>query len=468
MALQITVGPPQLRVHAGQTVWSSAPDGSVAGNATGGLIFRDTRLISAWALYANGATWELLNSGDLAHYAARAFLTNTEITGRAGTIAPRSLGLVLSRWIDGGVHDDIDITSHAQVPVRFTLELALRSDFADLFEVKSGSTSRLGRVQSEWSAAHQTLRTTYDNAEFHRGLALRARADTAAAFANGRLSFDIVLPPGGTWHACLNYDLEAGTERHAAPHDCLVDAGDSRPARDLAAWRREVTKVEIANPDQARPFIQARDDLGGLRIAVDDTLVPAAGLPWFLCLFGRDTLITSLQALPLSASLARGTLAVLGARQATGFDAWRDAEPGKILHELRVGELAHFNLIPHTPYYGTADATPLYLMLLHQAWRWTGDRALLDRHLATAEACLGWLDSMAIGTATGFRNTAREASAAMRTRAGKMRRMPCCIRTARWSATPRRCARCRAMPMPRWLGWPRFLQPWGAAIVPPS
>lgn len=406
MPMQITVGPPQLRVHAGQTVWSSAPDGSVGPESTGGLIFRDTRLISGWALYANGGPWELLNSGDLAHYAARAFLTNSEISGREGTIPPRSLGLVLSRWIDGGVHDDIDITSHAPVPVRFTLELALRSDFADLFEVKSGNTSRLGRVQSEWSAAHQTLRTTYDNQDFHRGLTLRARADSPAAFANGRLTFEVALPPGGTWHACLNYDLEAGADRQAAPHDCLVDAGDSRPARDLAAWRREVTQVEIANPDQAPhlpwAFIQARDDLGGLRIAVDDTLVPAAGLPWFLCLFGRDTLITSLQALPLSASLARGTLAVLGARQATGFDAWRDAEPGKILHELRVGELAHFNLVPHTPYYGTADATPLYLMLLHQAWRWTGDRALLDRHLATAEACLGWLDRHGDRDGDGF------------------------------------------------------------------
>ena len=137
MPMQITVGPPQLRVHAGQTVWSAAPDGSVASDSTGGLIFRDTRLISTWALYANGTSWELLNSGDLAHYAARAFLTNAAIAGRDATIPARTIGLALSRWIDGGVHDDIDITSHAQTPIRFTLELALRSDFADLFEVKT-------------------------------------------------------------------------------------------------------------------------------------------------------------------------------------------------------------------------------------------------------------------------------------------------------------------------------------------
>ena len=150
MPLQITVGPPQLRVHAGQTVWSAAPDGSVAHDSTGGLIFRDTRLISTWALYANGKPWELLNSGDLHHFAARAFLTNHEIPGRDAAIPARSLGLVLSRWIDGGVHDDIDITSHAQVPVRFTLELSLRCDFADIFEVRKATATRLGQVQSEW------------------------------------------------------------------------------------------------------------------------------------------------------------------------------------------------------------------------------------------------------------------------------------------------------------------------------
>ena len=402
MPMQITVGPPQLRVHAGQTVFAAEPDGSVTSGSTGGLIFRDTRLISGWALYASGVKWELLNSGGLAHHAARAFFTNAAISGRDATIPARALGLVLSRWIDGGVHEDIDITSHAREAVRFTLELSVRSDFADIFEVRKQATTRLGLVQSEWSSAQQTLRTTYDNADFHRAVALRARADSPAAYANGRLLFDVALPPGGTWHACLFYDVEAGTERHAAPHDCLVDASDSRPARAMAAWRAGATKVELPDPDLSRAFAQARDDLGALRIAVDGELVPAAGLPWFLCLFGRDTLITSLQTLPLDRTIATGTLAVLGARQATTTDPFRDAEPGKIMHELRLGELAHFGRIPHTPYYGTADATPLYLVLLHQAWRWTGDPGLLARHLATAEGCLAWIDDHGDRDRDGF------------------------------------------------------------------
>ena len=110
--------------------------------------------------------------------------------------------------------------------------------------------------------------------------------------------------------------------------------------------------------------------------------IPAAGLPWFVAPFGRDSLIVSLQNILIYPEFARGALEILGSLQAKEDDPYRDAEPGKILHELRYGELAHFKLIPHTPYYGTADATPLYLMTLHAAWRATGD----ERAAGTASA----------------------------------------------------------------------------------
>jgi glycogen debranching enzyme len=120
--------------------------------------------------------------------------------------------------------------------------------------------------------------------------------------------------------------------------------------------------------------------------------VPAAGLPWFVALFGRDSLIASLQNMIVWPDFARGALDVLGHWQAKTRDPWRDAEPGKIMHELRRGELAHFHLIRHTPYYGTADATPLYLITLHAAWKATGDRSLLETYLPNAEAALRWID----------------------------------------------------------------------------
>jgi glycogen debranching enzyme len=136
--------------------------------------------------------------------------------------------------------------------------------------------------------------------------------------------------------------------------------------------------------------------MGALRLPVQGThgemSVPAAGLPWFMAPFGRDSLIASLQNMIVWPEFARGALDVLGHWQATTRDPWRDAEPGKIMHEMRYGELAHFRLIRHTPYYGTADATPLYLITLHAAWKATGDLALLQTYLPNAEAALRWID----------------------------------------------------------------------------
>ena len=171
-------------------------------------------------------------------------------------------------------------------------------------------------------------------------------------------------------------------------------------------WQRTVLKINTSNEEFYRCYNQGVQDMAALRLPLQGTdhmvFVPAAGLPWFVALFGRDTLIVSLQTMIVYPEFAAGALEVLGQYQATERDDYRDAEPGKILHELRYGELAHFKLIPHTPYYGTADATPLYLIALHAAWRATGDRALIERHLPTAEACLTWIDKYGDRDGDGF------------------------------------------------------------------
>lgn len=406
MSLLINVGQPQLVVHSGRTVWAAEPDGQVTLDSQKGLLLNDTRLISQWRVYANGARWELMNGGAVTHFAARVFLCNTPIATEEGEIAGRALSLVLARWIDGGVHEDLDLTNHSASPVKFNLELAIRSDFADLFEVKSNRLVRRGRITSDWDEAAQHLTTAYNNADFHRAVNLVARGDSQAVYANGRLTFEVALAPGETWHTCLLYDLEEG-DRHLSPPDgCIEERGDSGVSRDLEEWRHTTLKLRTSNEEFYRLFHQAVDDMAALQLPVEEAgaiqLVPVAGLPWFVALFGRDSLIVSLQTAPISTAFARGALEVLGARQALERDDFRDAEPGKILHELRAGELAHFKLIPHTPYFGTADATALYLMVLHNAWKWTGDRTLLERHLETAEHCLTWIDDWGDRDADGF------------------------------------------------------------------
>jgi hypothetical protein len=159
MPFMVQIGPPQISIHQGQTVLISDPDGQINWPSERGLYFLDTRVVSSWTVYANGEPWELLNGGSVTYYAARIFLTNRSFATEAGIIPPRTLGFAVSRWIYGGMHEDLDITNNSMKPVKFQLEIAIRCDFADLFEVKSGNIVRRGRITTEWSQARQQLCT---------------------------------------------------------------------------------------------------------------------------------------------------------------------------------------------------------------------------------------------------------------------------------------------------------------------
>ena len=405
MPLEIKVGPAQLAIHQGHTVLITEPDGQVLWPTDKGLYFFDTRLVSAYALYANGQVWDLLNSGAPAYYAARIFLTNRAFPSEGGDVPARSLTLVLTRAVEGGMHEAYAITNHGRSAVRFNLEIAVRSDFADVFEVKSGRIVRRGRISSAWSDGEGVLVTGYRNGDFYREVRITARSPVMAVYANGRISFAVELQPGATWDGALLYDLSDGERSYPAPSAC--DFGPhSAQAQELAGWRQGVLKLEAGGHAFARMYAQAVEDIAALRLPVEGPdgaqTITAAGLPWFVALFGRDTLIVALQTIILDPQFGRAALDVLGRWQATARDDYRDAEPGKILHELRLGELAALHLIPHTPYYGTADATPLYLLVLHATWRATGDLDLLRRHLRTAEGCLSWIDDYGDRDGDGF------------------------------------------------------------------
>jgi glycogen debranching enzyme len=401
MPFKVEVGPPQVAIHHAQTVLITDTNGEVRWPSEKGLYYLDTRVVSAWAIYANGEEWDLLNGGAVTADMARIHLTNRSFPTEDGAVPARSLGFVLGRRLGGGLHEDLDITNHGRRRVTFNLEIAIRSDFADVFEVKQNRIVRRGRITTEWSEAHQKLRTVYRNQDFVRGVEIGAREEgQRAAYANGRLSFEVQIDPGETWHTCLLYELIDGHRNVRAPHDC------ARHASDNSDWQQTVLKIRTSNEEFYRCYHQAIEDMAALRLPIVGTdhmvFVPAAGLPWFMAPFGRDSLIVSLQNILIYPEFARGALDVLGRWQAKERDDYRDAEPGKIMHELRYGELAHFKLIPHTPYYGTADATSLYLITLHAAWRATGDASLLQRNLATAEGCLSWIDDWGDRDGDGF------------------------------------------------------------------
>jgi glycogen debranching enzyme len=411
MPLEVTVGPPLITINHGSTFLLTALDGSIvhaSGQGSGqGFYARDTRYISFYRLYIDGQPWTLLNSGAIAYYASRSYLVNPRLATEKGQIPAGTVGLILHRTVTQALHEDIDIHNYSGRHVHFNLEILIRSDFADIFEVKSGKLQRRGRIETEWDRDRQELGTRYIHADFRRSLVVGVKeSDSRAFYANGRINFEVDLAPGGLWHTCCKYGIVEGDTLLAAPADCAYFHHNSEGAQNLSDWKQLTTQMTTSNEDFYRLYHQSVEDMAALRlprgVEHPDEIVPAAGVPWFVGIFGRDSLIVSLQNMIVYPDFARGTLRCLADLQATQEDHYRDAEPGKILHELRCGELAHFHRIPHTPYYGTADATILYIIALHEAWKWLGDDVLFPHYERVALRCLEWIDRYGDRDGDGF------------------------------------------------------------------
>jgi glycogen debranching enzyme len=399
MAIEVTVGPPQITINRGSTFVLSAPDGSIAAYTDEGFYCRDTRYVSKYEFYADGKHWVLQNSGAIAYYASRAYLVNPQIQTEYGEIEGSAMSLVFTRAVHDGIIEEIEIRNYGLKRVRFNFEIALRTDFADIFEVKSKQVIRKGHVTSAWSPEGRQLVSRYEHDGFIRSLVSQfVESSCAPIYNNGRISFGLDLEPRAVWRSVCKHTFVEDETASRGPERCLNFVSECQNAveNELNRWKDSTTSLTSANEDIYRLFKQSVEDMAALRLPNSgesaNEFVPAAGVPWFVAVFGRDSLIVSLQNMIVNPDFARSALKVLGELQATGADDYRDAQPGKILHEIRVGELAARKKIPHTPYYGTADATALYLITLHEAWQWLGDDALFRQHEQNARRCLEWID----------------------------------------------------------------------------
>ena len=406
--MEIRVGPPTVTIHADDQFCVCAASAEISSTLEQGYFAADTRLVSGYRVKLGRERPVLLNSAAVAHHSARFEFTNPAVQQANGTpLAENRLHLRLDRTIGSGLHEDYEITSYSRDPVEIDLEISIESDFADLFEVKSHRPLLRGTLHSTWDSRRLTVE--YKNGSFARGLVIEpARCDAPAGYANGGLLFRVTLGPRERWHACLLWLPVLDGTRGASPrrcHDLIGDSGHHEIKRD---WVNRATTFVTSSPVVTQTVAQAVDDLAGLRMHRDDSVangpaagdresadswVPAAGVPWFVSLFGRDSLIVSLQTLALSPRFAVGSLNALAALQADSYDDARDSQPGKISHEIRHGELAALKLIPHTPYYGTHEATTLYVVVAAAAWRWHADREALDRVRPHVERALAWIDA---------------------------------------------------------------------------
>ena len=381
--------PAQVRILDGSTFVVSDPDGDI--DATGGeptgLFFRDMRHLSRWQLLMNGRALDLLSSDTAGYDSALFFLAEA-----TGTIYRNpTLSLVRSRTVGDGMHERLEVLNHATDPVRVELSVVFDADFADVFEVKDKQPKR-GHVQRRLDRDGLTL--VYQREDFVRQTVIVA---SGAHVTAGSLTFRLDIGPHEAWTG----EVEVWVGSVAAPQRPKRHTGTGRPKPnmplELDEWLADAPSLECDWDLLRHVYRRSLEDLAALRFYPQvrhdpSASLPAAGLPWFMALFGRDSVLTSYQTLPFVPELAATTLRALAARQASERDDFRDAEPGKVLHELRFGELTHFGERPQSPYYGSADVTPLFLVLLDEYERWTGDQRLVRDLEQPARAALRWVE----------------------------------------------------------------------------
>jgi glycogen debranching enzyme len=394
VTLPIQVGPSTITMNRDDRFVVCQPDGRIERQAEEGFFARDTRFVSGYELFVNGQRPLLLNASPVQFYSSRFEYTNPELLDRDGVVARQSIALRLDRTVSGGVHEDYDVINYGRRTVRLTIEIEIESDFADIFDVKSGQLVRRGEINARWFRSARELRTTYVHRDFVRELVLQAdRSDSTVQFANGRFVFIAEVAPKDTWHTCLRWLPLTHSKRRPTTLSCNAVAGP-RPDQTMPRMRR--VRLETPNHAVMRAWDQAQLDMDALQLEdpafEKGVFIPAAGVPWFVTLFGRDSLVVSMQGISGYPEFASGALRRLSELQATGDDPERDMEPGKIPHEIRHGELAQLRILPFQPYYGTHDATSLFVIVVSYLYQWLGQIDVLNRYLGNAEAAMAWID----------------------------------------------------------------------------
>jgi glycogen debranching enzyme len=384
------LGPEAVQILEGSAFVVSDAAGDIPEGVVAGLFHRDTRHISKWELFIGGKKPVVLTSAPVDYYSASFTLTNPDLPG----LAPQSLSIQRFRIVGNGMRESITVENHLSRPIEVELRVSCGADFADLFEVKDRIAEKEGAYTVDRASGDAaTLSFRYQNGPFRVGTWIRPTQPPR--IEGEEFVWDLQLDARASWTTGLRVAVTEEDAKREPTHGEFV--ATSRMA-DLVfeKWRSDVPRIESGTDLVRHLFERSVVDLAGLRLTESfrgyEASLPAAGLPWFMAIFGRDTLLTSYMSLWVGPELARGALYALAAMQGEEVDDFRDEEPGKILHEIRHGELTALGKRPHSPYYGTADATPLWLILLSEYWRFTGDGATCSELKRSAMAALDWID----------------------------------------------------------------------------
>jgi glycogen debranching enzyme len=392
----------QVKILEGNTFVVSDERGDIEASQTDptGLFSFDTRFLSTWVLTIDGERLTPLSVDDLQYFETRFFL----VPGTGTVYVDAKLSVIRQRLVGNGFHEELTILNHDDKPVELVVRLEAGCDFADLFEVKD-ALEKKGSYSTRLEDGRLVL--AYQRETFSRSTVISS--SLPSTLDEHGLTFKVKLGPHGSWKTGLDVVtavLGAGDGGEEGPS---LAWQARRPAmnmaHNLARWLDAAPRLECDWEPLKITYRRSLIDLAALRfspISAGRHSLPAAGLPWFMTMFGRDSILTSLQALPFSQELAATTLRELGLRQGTRIDDFRDEDPGRILHEMRYGELTAFEERPHSPYYGSADATSLFVVLLDEYERWTGDTGLVRELELEARAALRWIDEYADLQGNGY------------------------------------------------------------------
>jgi glycogen debranching enzyme len=369
-----------------------------------GFFAADTRFLSRSVLTVGGARPEPLSQAQPVPHVARFVLRNAVVPG----IGPNELSVERERFVARGTEERIAVVNHSRERLEFEVALELAADFADIFAVKSADPGFAEFAGARVDGAGRPPELNGGGTILFTDDGFPARSlvhfSQPYTFSGGAIRFAVTLGPRDRWEVTIALQPLLDGLRPLGTRDFRRRLQRERERADdsLAAWQRSAPRLESSWDDLRRTWERSLADLAALRIEDDDFHVgalPAAGTPWFMTVFGRDTLIVCLQTLVLGPQLATSALRELAATQADEDDPQRDSEPGKIIHEMRRGKAARAWT---DRYYGTSDATPLFLVLLSELWRWTGDAALPRELESNARRALAWIDGPGDPDGDGF------------------------------------------------------------------
>jgi len=371
----------------GRTFCLSSSAGDISPEAAQGLFVLDTRALSRWELRVNGAPVEGLSVDLREPYAA-------DFAGR-GRPAPghgdADLVVFRRRRVGRGMVERVEVVNHGAAPLEVTVELQCDNDFAGIFEVKNGRvrprTAR--RIERDGDDA-LCFHLDEDDASYE----VRVVGSEPAIVEPGLFTWRRLVGAGERWQLCCEVFVTFEGNALVPAFRCGEREEDTVPSRQLASWRAALPDVRSSCPELDAAVRRSGEDLGSLRIfdaERPDTPILAAGAPWYMTLFGRDSILTAWMTLVADPSLARGVLETLARLQGSDVVARTDEEPGKILHEVRIDLADGMSLASGDVYYGSVDATPLFVMLLAEAHRWGLDDDAVRTLLPHADRALEWI-----------------------------------------------------------------------------